>query len=40
MAREAVRNGFVDEFATIVGLDSKPKLAKKMFDLIKKRMAA
>lgn len=36
LARRAVELGYEEEFAEIVGLESKPALAKKMFDKIKK----
>jgi Cytidylyltransferase-like len=35
LARRAVELGYEPEFAKIVGLEDKPKLAKKMFDKIK-----
>jgi hypothetical protein len=35
MARRAVELGYEDEFAEIVGLSHKPKLAKLMFDKVK-----
>lgn len=38
MARAAVEAGYEDVFADIVGLKSKPKLAKMMFDKIKTAM--
>jgi hypothetical protein len=39
MARRAVELGYQEEFAEIVGLGKKPKLAKMLFDKIKKSMA-
>ena len=38
MARRAVELGYQEEFAAIVGLEKKPKLAKLMFDKIKAAM--
>lgn len=38
MARRAVELGYEEEFAQIVGLGNKPKLAKLMFDKIKASM--
>jgi len=38
LARHAVKLGYEEEFAKIVGLENKPKLAKLMFDKIKKAM--
>lgn len=38
LARRAVELDFEPEFAKIVGLEDKPKLAKKMFDKISKSM--
>lgn len=38
LARLAVTLGYEEEFTTIVGLSSKPKLAKMMFDKIAKEM--
>lgn len=38
LARRAVELGYEDEFAAIVGLEHKPKLAKLMFSKIKKAM--
>ena len=35
LARRAVELGYFEEFAAIVGLESKPQLAKKLFDKIK-----
>jgi hypothetical protein len=36
LARRAVELGYLEEFTQIVGLQNKPKLAKLMFDKIKK----
>jgi len=38
MARRAVELGYEEEFAQIVGLGNKPKLAKMMFDKVKASM--
>lgn len=38
IARRAVELGYFDEFCKIVGLESKPVLAQKMFDKIKNAM--
>lgn len=38
MARRAVELGYEEEFAQIVGLGNKPKLAKLMFDKVKASM--
>lgn len=38
MARAAVEAGYEDVFSKIVGLENKPKVAKIMFDKIKKAM--
>ena len=38
MARRAVELGYEEEFAQIVGLEKKPKLAKLMFDKLKASM--
>ena len=35
MARRAVELGYADEFAQIVGLENKPRLAQLMFNKIK-----
>lgn len=40
MARRAVELGYEEEFAQIVGLEKKPKLAKLMFEKIKAAMGA
>lgn len=40
MARRAVELGYEEEFAQIVGLENKPKLAKHMFDKIKASMGS
>lgn len=38
LARRAVELGYEEEFAKIVGMESKPALAKKMYDKIKAAM--
>lgn len=38
MARRAVELGYVEEFAQIVGLENKPRLAQLMFDKIRARL--
>ena len=38
LARRAVELGYEDEFLTIVGLENKPSLGKKLFNRVKKAM--
>lgn len=39
MARHAAEHGYLEEFTKLVGLESKPKLAKILFDKVKSRIS-